>query len=92
MDKENVQLDSLFLTIEEELVRKDANLEKAKQAIKDKALTLSQMKSKHKKHSVHKGPKRSSLIQLDQHLRSRFDDYSVTENTLISDPEREERE
>jgi len=41
IDKENIQLDSLFLTIEEELVRKDPRLEKAKQAIKDKALTLS---------------------------------------------------
>jgi len=34
-DRENVQLDSLFLTIEEKLVEKDPNLEKAKKAIED---------------------------------------------------------
>ena len=34
-DRENVQLDSLFLTIEEKLVEKDPGLEKAKKAIKD---------------------------------------------------------
>ena len=34
-DKENVQLDSLFLTIEEKLTEKDPELVKARKAIKD---------------------------------------------------------
>jgi hypothetical protein len=40
-DKENVQLDSLLITIREKLIEPDHELEKAKKAIKDTKLELS---------------------------------------------------